>query len=226
MRPPPCARWPGTYGSLLAGNFLWVLVWVGACYWHGMGGFVFNSSSSSSSSAAQWPPAGQSADRPRLRVGLTYDAAGSHKTANDVWRGGVLLGALGEANKRMEGRIGGCRGWGRYHVGTAARARQHPSPSGLSRWLGTTSQERGDQREFRAQLFVRIGRAVVGPSSSALRLVARAIRRGGRRRGGGGHRGDVPARPHARRDVVAWREVAHISPAVQCKYGAVHWADV
>ena len=39
----------------------------------------------------------------RLRVGLTYDAAGSHKTANDVWRGGVLLGSLGKANKRMEG---------------------------------------------------------------------------------------------------------------------------
>ena len=57
--------------------------------------------------------AGQSAERPRLRVGLTYDAAGSHKTANGVWRGGVLLGSLGEANKRMEGRIGDCRGWGR-----------------------------------------------------------------------------------------------------------------
>ena len=58
--------------------------------------------------------AGQSAERPRLRVGLTYDAAGSHKTANDVWRGGVLLGSLGEANKRMEGRVDDCRGWGRY----------------------------------------------------------------------------------------------------------------
>ena len=47
-------------------------------------------------------------------MGLTYDAAGSRKTANDVWRGGVLLGSLGEANKRMEGRIDDCRGWGRY----------------------------------------------------------------------------------------------------------------
>ena len=60
------------------------------------------------------PTAGQLAERPRLHVGLTYDAAGSHKTANDVWRGGVLLGSLGEANKRMEGRIGDCRGWSRY----------------------------------------------------------------------------------------------------------------
>jgi len=33
----------------LAGHFLWVLVWTGACYWHGVGGFMFNSSSSSSS---------------------------------------------------------------------------------------------------------------------------------------------------------------------------------
>ena len=46
----------------------------------------------------------------RLR---TY-AAGSHETVNDMWRGGVVLGSLGEANKRMEGRIGDCRGWGRY----------------------------------------------------------------------------------------------------------------
>ena len=28
------------------GHFPWVLVWVGAYYWHGVGGFVFNSSSS------------------------------------------------------------------------------------------------------------------------------------------------------------------------------------
>ena len=31
--------------SWLAGHFLWVLVWAGACYWHGVGGFMFNSSS-------------------------------------------------------------------------------------------------------------------------------------------------------------------------------------
>ena len=30
----------------MAGHFLWVLVWTGACYWHGVGGFMFNSSSS------------------------------------------------------------------------------------------------------------------------------------------------------------------------------------
>ena len=47
-------------------------------------------------------------------MGLTYDAAGSHKTANDMWRGGVLLGSLGEANKRMEGLIDDSRGRGRY----------------------------------------------------------------------------------------------------------------
>ena len=43
-------------------------------------------------------------------VGLTYYAAGSNKMANDVWRGGVLLGSLGEANKRMEGLVDHCRG--------------------------------------------------------------------------------------------------------------------
>ena len=32
LRPPPCARWPGTPRSWLAGHFLWVLVWAGACY--------------------------------------------------------------------------------------------------------------------------------------------------------------------------------------------------
>ena len=46
LHPPPCARWPGTPGSWLAGHFPWVLVWTGACYWHGVGGFVFNSSQS------------------------------------------------------------------------------------------------------------------------------------------------------------------------------------
>ena len=60
------------------------------------------------------PPAARSPGRPQLRVGLTYDTAGSRKMANVVWRGGVLLGSLGEANKRLEGRIGDCRGWGRY----------------------------------------------------------------------------------------------------------------
>ena len=39
---PPCARWPGTLGSWLAGHCLWPLVWTGACYWHGADGFVFN----------------------------------------------------------------------------------------------------------------------------------------------------------------------------------------
>ena len=34
----------------MAGHFLWVLVWTGACYWHGVGGFVFNSSSSACNS--------------------------------------------------------------------------------------------------------------------------------------------------------------------------------
>ena len=42
----PCARWPGTPGSWLAGHFPWVLVWTGVCYWHGVGGFMFNSPSS------------------------------------------------------------------------------------------------------------------------------------------------------------------------------------
>ena len=30
----------------MAGHFPWVLVWTGACYWHGVGGFMFNSPSS------------------------------------------------------------------------------------------------------------------------------------------------------------------------------------
>ena len=29
---------------LLLRHWLWVLVWAGACYWHGVGGFMFNSS--------------------------------------------------------------------------------------------------------------------------------------------------------------------------------------
>ena len=47
-------------------------------------------------------------------MGLTYGAVGSHKTANDVWRCGMLLGSLGEANTRMDGRIDDCRRLGRY----------------------------------------------------------------------------------------------------------------
>ena len=46
--PPPCARLPGTFGSWLAGHFLWVLVWAGACYWHDVGGFMSNSPSPAS----------------------------------------------------------------------------------------------------------------------------------------------------------------------------------
>ena len=52
----PLARWPGTrdpHGGgtrvmigWLAGHCLWVLVWAGACYWHGVGEFMFNSPSS------------------------------------------------------------------------------------------------------------------------------------------------------------------------------------
>ena len=60
------------------------------------------------------PPAVGSTKQPRPRVALAYDAAGSHKTANDIWRGGVVLGSFGEATKRMERRIDDCRGWGRY----------------------------------------------------------------------------------------------------------------
>ena len=46
--PPPRARWPGALGSWLAGHYPWVLVWAGACHWHGVGGFVFVFNSSSS----------------------------------------------------------------------------------------------------------------------------------------------------------------------------------
>ena len=63
---------------------------------------------------AERPHAGRRTSKPRPRVGLTCDAAGSHKTANDIWRGGVLLGSQGEATKRMQSRIDDCRGWGRY----------------------------------------------------------------------------------------------------------------
>ena len=42
-KPLPRARWPGTLGSWLAGHCPWVLVWAGACYRNGVGGFVFNS---------------------------------------------------------------------------------------------------------------------------------------------------------------------------------------
>ena len=86
------------------------------------------------------PPAGQSANRPRLRVGLTYDAAGSHKTANGVWRGGVLLGSLGEANTRMEGRTRRLEGGplavkarGRAHGGLVTADRRAVDHSALAR---------------------------------------------------------------------------------------------
>ena len=36
----PCARWPGSLRSWLAGHCPWVLVWAGSYYWHGVGGFV------------------------------------------------------------------------------------------------------------------------------------------------------------------------------------------
>ena len=59
------------------------------------GGYNINTSNEQDTSTR--PTAGQSVEWPRLRVGLTYDAAGSHKTANGVWRGGVALGSLGDA---------------------------------------------------------------------------------------------------------------------------------
>ena len=37
--------WPLALGSWLDGHRPWALVWAGACYWNGVGGFVFNSSS-------------------------------------------------------------------------------------------------------------------------------------------------------------------------------------
>ena len=43
-----------------------------------------NSNTNDEQDTGTRPTAGQSAERPRLRVGLTYDAAGSHMTANDV----------------------------------------------------------------------------------------------------------------------------------------------
>ena len=40
----------------MACHCLWVLVWAGACYWNGVGGFMFDSSSSSSSSSTTSTP--------------------------------------------------------------------------------------------------------------------------------------------------------------------------
>ena len=59
---------------------------------------IYNNNTNNEQSTDTRPTA---AEQPRLRVGLTYDAAGSHKTANGVWRGGVVLGSLGEANRRL-----------------------------------------------------------------------------------------------------------------------------
>ena len=43
----PVGQGPSGPGWLAIGHYLWrFLVWTGACYWHGVGGFVFNSSSS------------------------------------------------------------------------------------------------------------------------------------------------------------------------------------
>ena len=44
-RAPPRTH-PGLLDFLPFGHFLWVLVWAGACYRDGVGGFVFNSTSS------------------------------------------------------------------------------------------------------------------------------------------------------------------------------------
>ena len=43
----PVGQGPSALGSWLAGHCPWVLVWSGACYRHGVGGFVFNSEPSS-----------------------------------------------------------------------------------------------------------------------------------------------------------------------------------
>ena len=61
----------------MAGHFLWVLVWTGACYWHGVGGFMFNSSSS--------PPCAPTNGRPGFPFGF--------------------LGAGGRLPKARRGRI-------------------------------------------------------------------------------------------------------------------------
>ena len=59
----------------LAGHCLWVLVfWTGACYWHGVGGFLFNSPSSSSPNwqapASTGKPAGQPSRSRAVEGGL------------------------------------------------------------------------------------------------------------------------------------------------------------
>ena len=58
LHPPPCARWPGTLGSWLAGHCLWVLVWTGACYWHGAGGLCLIHHHRGSARAASESPSG------------------------------------------------------------------------------------------------------------------------------------------------------------------------
>ena len=53
----------------MASHCLWVLVWAGARYWHGVGGFVFNSPSSArhAAMAPWWPRPRARAAQPRKR---------------------------------------------------------------------------------------------------------------------------------------------------------------
>ena len=101
--PPPCARWPGTPGSWLAGHCLWVLVWTGACYWHGVGGFMFNSSSS-------WVKNGQ-VGKATLHVVAHNRGGGIPKTLNQrqgpVVRKASVRGrrSCGRACMRMRGAL-------------------------------------------------------------------------------------------------------------------------
>ena len=92
---------------------------------------VHNNTNTSDDEGDAQSPAAQLAARSRSLVGLTSGAACFHKTANDVWRGGVLLGSLGEANKRMGARRG---------ASTTAKARNGTSAASTvvpprRRWL-------------------------------------------------------------------------------------------
>ena len=98
---------------------------------------------------------------------MTYDAAGSHKTANDMWRGSVLLGSLGEANKRMEGRIGDCRGWDRY-IGRIYRGAFKKTMVVIETYFPDAANEANDaaREDYSQTLGARAAAALPGASAA------------------------------------------------------------
>ena len=107
---PPCARWPGTLGSWLAGYCPWVLVWAGACYWNGVGGFMFHASPSGSPKAAHSAvPCSKRLPEPENPAGHSPERADPPPRAlTDGWSGSPHPGAGGRLPMARRGRVLWC----------------------------------------------------------------------------------------------------------------------